>query len=365
MMEKLTLIDLSNCKCLTKTPDFSKVPNLMGLTLEGCEKLSELHPTIWDLQHLVSLNSKGCECLESLPHSICLESLQNFVLSGCSRLERFPEIVGNMGHLSELHLDGTGVRELPLSIKHLTGLIVLNLRECKNLLSVPSIICSLVSLKYLFLSGCSLIDQLPENIGSLELLKELDACQTAIRRLPLSILLLKNLQRLCLLGCTGLQLPHSFSGLSSSVYLNLSGCGLGEGAIPDDIGICLSSFRSLGLSENNFESIPESISQLSELRELTLFKCCNLRLLPKPLPPSLKHLDAHGCPSQTNYPKTLNIWTSDDGIYFIDCRESEGVEDEIIHHPLPIHEEHLEQFFPKYFEVSFSLSQHIYICKFP
>ncbi|VVA39008.1 PREDICTED: TMV resistance N [Prunus dulcis] len=324
MMEKLTLIDLSHCKCLTKTPDFSKVPNLMGLTLEGCEKLSELHPTIWDLQHLVSLNLKGCECLESLPHSICLESLQNFVLSGCSRLESFPEIVGNMGHLSELHLDGTGVRELPLSIKHLTGLIVLNLRECKNLLSVPSIICSLASLKYLFLSGCSLIDQLPENIGSLELLKELDACQTAIRRLPLSILLLKNLQRLCLFGCTGLQLPHSFSGLSSLVYLNLSGCGLGEGAIPDDIGICLSSLRSLGLSENNFESIPESISQLSELRELTLFKCCNLRLLPKPLPPSLKHLDAHGCPSQTNYPKTLNIWTSDDGICFIDCRESEG-----------------------------------------
>ncbi|KAL6284117.1 hypothetical protein ACE6H2_015046 [Prunus campanulata] len=350
MMGKLTLIDLSNCKCLTKTPDFSKIPNLMGLTLEGCEKLSELHPTIWDLQHLVTLNLKGCECLESLPHSICLESLQNFVLSGCSRLERFPEIVGNMGHLSELHLDGTGVRELPLSIEHLTGLILLNLRESKNLSSVPSIICSLASLEYLYLSGCSRIDQLPENIGNLELLKELDACQTAITRLPLSILLLKNLQRLCLFGCTGLQLPHSFLGLSSLVYLNLSECDLGEGAIPDDIGICLSSLRSLGLSENNFESIPESISQLSELRELTLFKCCNLRLLPKRLPQSLKRLDARGCTSQTNYPKALNVWTSDEGIYFIDCRESEGVEDEIIHYPLPFPEEHLEQLFPKFFE---------------
>ncbi|XP_016648268.1 PREDICTED: probable WRKY transcription factor 19 [Prunus mume] len=92
LMKKLRLIDLSNCKCLTKTPDFSKVPYLMDLTLEGCEKLSELHPTIWDFQHLVSLNLKGCECLEILPHFICWKSLQTFIASGCSRLERFPEI---------------------------------------------------------------------------------------------------------------------------------------------------------------------------------------------------------------------------------------------------------------------------------
>ncbi|CAL2254889.1 unnamed protein product [Prunus armeniaca] len=346
MMEKLMLIDLSDCKCLTKTPDFSKAPNLMGLVLQGCEKLSELHPTIWDLQHLAVLSLKDCECLESLPHSICLESLEFFVLSGCSRLERFPEIGGNMGHLSKLHLVGTGIRELPLSIENLTGLIELNLEACKNLLSLPSIICSLASLKYLHLSGCSLIDQLPENIGSLELLKVLDACQTAIRRLPLSILLLKNLQRLCLAGCKGLQLPHSFSGLSSLVFLILSGCGLGEGAIPDDIGICLSSLRVLHLSENNFESIPESISQLSELRELSLFKCCNLRFLPEPLPLSLKHMEAHGCPLQTNYPKTLNVWTSAEGICTIDCRDSKG--DEV--HRLPIDEEHGEQLLPMYFE---------------
>ncbi|BBH02491.1 Disease resistance TIR-NBS-LRR class protein [Prunus dulcis] len=348
LMKKLRLIDLSNCKCLTKTPDFSKVPYLMDLTLEGCEKLSELHPTIWDLQHLVSLNLKGCECLEILPHSICWKSLQTFIASGCSRLERFPEIVGNMKHLSELHLDRTGIRELPLSIERLTNLILLNLRECKNLLSLPSSICSLTSLKHVYLSGCKLIDQLPENIGKLEHLEELYACQTAIRRLPMSILLLKNLQSLCLHGCKGLKLPHSFSGLSSLISLDLSGCSLDEGAIPDDIGRSLSSLRSLGLSENNFVSIPESISRLCELKELTLFKCSNLRLLPKHLPPSLKPLVAYDCPMQTNYPETLTIWTSDKGICFLKCQESEGDEDETRHDPLPIPEEHVKQPFAKY-----------------
>ncbi|KAI5333920.1 hypothetical protein L3X38_024052 [Prunus dulcis] len=131
-------------------------------------------------------------------------------------------------------------------------------------------------------------------------------------------------------------------------WKDLSGCSLDEGAIPGDIGRSLSSLRSLGLSENNFVSIPESISRLCELEELTLFKCSNLRLLPKHLPPSLKPLVAHDCPMQTNYPETLTIWTSDKGICFLKCQESEGDEDETRHDPRPIPEEHVKQPFAKY-----------------
>ena len=76
-----------------------------------------------------------------------MESLEVCILLGCSRLKKFPEIVGNMSHLLELYLDKTTIKDLPL--EHLTGLIKLDLRECKNLSSLPNAICYLKSLKTL------------------------------------------------------------------------------------------------------------------------------------------------------------------------------------------------------------------------
>ncbi|XP_062003645.1 uncharacterized protein LOC133721126 isoform X1 [Rosa rugosa] len=326
----LILMDLSNCQYLATTPDFSKVPNLERLILEGCTELSVVHPTIGDLQQLVFLNLKGCASLESLPQSISLRSLRIFILSGCSKLKQFPEIVGNMDALSELYLDGTAIRELPLSIQHLEGLVLLNLSGCRNLPSLPSVLCShLTSLKFLYLSLCSSMEKLPENIGYLKHLEELDACDTAIRKVPDSISGLKNLKLLCFHGCsgfTGLELPNKFSGLRSLTTLNLGGCNLAEGAIPHDIGD-LFSLQSLDLSENNIFSVPESISQISELTEISLYKCSKLRSLPKDLPSSLRNVNVRDCPMLTNSSSSWRRYPPQKGLSIINCRKPE--EDDI------------------------------------
>jgi Leucine-rich repeat (LRR) protein len=188
-------MDLSYCRWLTKTPAFSNVPNLEELILEGCEKLSELHPTVWDLQHLVLLNLNHCASLESLPHSISLKSLKTFSLSGCSKLQEFPETVRNMQALLELHVDGTAIKELPVAIQHFSGLNLLDLRGCENLSNLPNALCGLTSLKHLYLSGCPRIERLPQNLGLLEHLEEIDFSETAITELPTSLLPLKNLKR--------------------------------------------------------------------------------------------------------------------------------------------------------------------------
>ncbi|KAH7514281.1 hypothetical protein FEM48_Zijuj11G0072000 [Ziziphus jujuba var. spinosa] len=108
-----------------------------------------------------------------------------------------------MDHLSQLYVDGTAIKELPMSIEHLSSLSVLNLKDCKNLLKLPDELSNLTSLTTLNVSGCSHVEQLPENIGRLEKLKKFSASRTAIRRAPPSIILLKSLKSLCLEECSG------------------------------------------------------------------------------------------------------------------------------------------------------------------
>jgi Leucine-rich repeat (LRR) protein len=143
---------------------------------------------------------------------------------------------------------------------------------------LPSTICNLKSLEFIDLFGCSKFDNLPENLGNVEGLKELNLSETAIKEVPSSIVLLKNLEELHIHGCKGpsysfypkstshdslgVLLP-SLSGLHSLTNLDLSDCNIW--AIPNDIG-CLYSLTSLYLSGNNFVSLPKSISQLSQLK---------------------------------------------------------------------------------------------------
>ncbi|KAI5318454.1 hypothetical protein L3X38_038162 [Prunus dulcis] len=184
-LEKLLILNLSDCQKLIKIPDFDKVPNLEQLILKGCTSLFEV------------------------PDIINLRSLTNFILSGCSKLEKLPEIGEDMKQLRKLHLDGTAIEELPTSIKHLSGLTLLNLRDCKNLLSLPDVLCaSLRSLQVLSLSGCSNLDKLPENFESLEYV----------------ICNLTSLQILNVSGCSNLnELPENLGSLECLQVLDASG----------------------------------------------------------------------------------------------------------------------------------------------
>lgn len=80
----------------------------------------------------------------------------------------------------------------------LTELLKLDLTNYKKLSSLLSVICNMTSLNTLTLSCCSKLDKMLENFKNLEDLKELDMRETAIRELPLLILLLKNLKILSL-----------------------------------------------------------------------------------------------------------------------------------------------------------------------
>uniref|UniRef100_A0A2K1Y3J3 C-JID domain-containing protein n=1 Tax=Populus trichocarpa TaxID=3694 RepID=A0A2K1Y3J3_POPTR len=272
----LKIINLSNSLYLTNTPDFTGIPNLESLILEGCASLSEVNPSFGRHKKLQFVNLVNCYSLRILPSKLEMESLEVCTLSGCSKLDKFPDIVGNMNCLRELRLDGTAIAELSSSFHCLA----------MNLESISSSISGLKSLKRLDVSDCSELKNIPENLGEVESLEEFDASGTSIRQPPMSFFLLKNLRVLSFNGCKRIvvnltdQVLPSLSGLCSLEELDLRACNLGEGAVPEDIG-CLSSLRSLNLSRNNFISLPKSINQLSRLEKLALKNCMMLESLPK------------------------------------------------------------------------------------
>ncbi|KAL6316039.1 hypothetical protein AAG906_015455 [Vitis piasezkii] len=233
-----------------------------------------------------------------------------------NKLNQFKDFLENMGSLLKLFLYGTAIKKLPSSIQHLSGLVPLNLRECKSLAILPHSIRKLKSLQTLILSGCSKLDNLPKGLGSLQGLEKLEAAATAIKELPPSISLLENLEVLSFEGCKGLEskprnslpsfqlLPaeigrsrgfqlHSFFGLRSLRKLNLSDCNILEGAIPNDFS-SLCSLEYLDLSRNNFVTLPASLNLLSRPKGLRLGYCKRLQSLPE-LPSSIEEIDAHDC----------------------------------------------------------------------
>ncbi|GAY64450.1 hypothetical protein CUMW_233710 [Citrus unshiu] len=83
----------------------------------------------------------------------------------------FPEKTSSRDQLLELHLEGTAIRGLPASIELLSGNVLLNLKDCKNLKSLPSTINGLRLLRTLYLSGCSKLKNVPETLGKVESLE--------------------------------------------------------------------------------------------------------------------------------------------------------------------------------------------------
>lgn len=87
----------------------------------------------------------------------------------------------------------------------------------------------------------------------------------------------------------------SLRALRSLESLNLSDHGLSDGAIPDDIGYCMSSLRLLTLSGNDFVGLPSTIKFFSKLERFHVDRCQRLRRLPDLPSNHLLHVIADDC----------------------------------------------------------------------
>lgn len=265
---KLKWVDLNHSSNLHVLSGLSKAQNLQRLDLEGCTKMETLPHDMQHMRSLLFLNLKGCTSLSSLPE-ISLVSLETLILSNCSNLKEFRVISQN---LEALYLDGTSIKKLPLDIKTLRRLVLLNMKGCTKLNNFPDCLDDLKALKELILSDCSKLQIFPANGESFLETLRLDA--TALTEIP-----------------------------------------------------NISSLHCLCLSKNDrISSLPDNISQLSQLKWLDLKYCKSLTSIPK-LPPNLQHLDAHGCCSLKTVSNPLACLTTTQQIcstyIFTNCNKLE------------------------------------------
>ena len=300
-LKSLKFLNLSGCSNFDNLPEnLGNVKGLNWLNLSGIA-VKELPSSIGCLTSLTSLNISDCKNLVCLHSTICsLKLLESLDLSRCSNFDNLLENLGNVKGLKWLGLSETAVKELPSSIGRLTSLTSLNILNCKNLVCLPNTTCGFKFHGDLDLSKCLRFKNLPENPWIIEGLRTLDLSKTAIEEMPSSIGCLTNLTTLTLRFCINLVcFPSTICSLKSLNSLDLSDCNLSS--IPNDIG-CLSSLEYLNLSRNNFDSLPESISQLYNLLGLYLEGCKRLQSLEN-VPLTIDSVIANECTLLGRFPK--------------------------------------------------------------
>ena len=116
-LEKLKILNLSHSHYLTKTPDFSSMPNLEKLVLTDCPRLSEVSHSIGHLNKILLINLEDCISLQSFPRSIYkLKSLKTLILSGCLKIDKLEEDIEQMESLTTLIANNTAISRVPFSV---------------------------------------------------------------------------------------------------------------------------------------------------------------------------------------------------------------------------------------------------------
>ncbi|XP_056168030.1 disease resistance protein RPV1-like [Syzygium oleosum] len=306
MAKNLKVLNLTECRNLRGTPDFSAHENLERLILQGCKGLVQVDKSIGKLKHLVFLNLEGCYNLRTLPNEMGeLEALTELIVDGTS-ITKIPEWKG-MKKLETL----SAVECASLSICNFTGCLtsLSNLR-LKNTQITELPFGNFGSLVELNISD-SRIGELPNSIGKMKNLRVLRMSRTSLRKLPSALGMLEKLEEIDAAGCEYLEeIPSEIGRLSflRILILILSSTGISEvPKVPESLTNLFLTARAPSLQwisrlrkleslelfcSGSASQLPPDFNLLSKLRELVL-KVDNLECLPR-LPQNLSRLRIYG-----------------------------------------------------------------------
>ncbi|XP_056159787.1 disease resistance protein L6-like [Syzygium oleosum] len=226
MAQKLKVLSLESCHSIIKTPSFSGCPNLERLTFEQCSNLRKIDDSIGKLKCLIYLRIYDCFGLEDLPKEIGdLVNLQHFSVQEC-KVKKLPSSIWKLKLLREVHfesrfddLDSTNSWELPSTIGMLQKLEVLLVNNEHLKGQLPYEIGSLPFLRTLDLSYTG-VSEVPETVKQLSRLQRLKLKEcNKIQELPALPTSLTHL----LVSSESLRGTPDLSNLTNLVELDLNG----------------------------------------------------------------------------------------------------------------------------------------------
>ena len=249
-MESLEILILSECSNLKRIPEFGEnMEHVTTLHLDGTA-ITKLPTSIRNLSGLASLNVRDCKNLMSLPSTYFnMTWLEDLNLCGCSKL------LENLGSAKSVDVSGQVASSNAIleTLKKIAfgGFQLLLFypmsRSSDSMGLLLSPLFGLSSLTELKVSNCSL-KEIPNDIGCMFSLKNLDLSGNNFGCLPKSISQLSNLNCLWVDNCMSLQ---SFPNLPLNIGVIFGfGCSSLE-SLPDQLRLNSSFKPELALSSCN------------------------------------------------------------------------------------------------------------------
>ncbi|KAI3741842.1 hypothetical protein L1987_59520 [Smallanthus sonchifolius] len=301
-LKKLRILDVSFSSFLTKTGDFYGLENLEEMCFYGCGNLKELHSSIGFLHKLSILDLRSSIPLKRIPWEMIgkLPSLRDLNLGkipipGLDSEELIDPFLSSLKEcpITKLKLLGCNISKISREVRSLSWLKHLHIQASTP--PLPDNLLQLHELKRIELEQDNMqsIPDLPQNITYIKA----DECKSLVN-LPLNMPELKSLTVLDFRSCPELgskdpQFLMKVTGLTNLSHLYMRMCGVSQ--VPNEIGN-LVSLKELDLSGNTFTSLPDTLSNLSQLFGLKINDCSQLRSLPL-LPSNLTCIEAYRCRS--------------------------------------------------------------------
>jgi Leucine-rich repeat (LRR) protein len=287
-------LEVVNCEELVQLDILKNMPRLKKLTLFRNPKLYSFPASMHALKQLQDLRIE-VEQLQGIPDVIGeLTNLEKVYLTSQKwQGDKAPDAfvispaIGKLHKLRELSLEpqywNLPAVQIPETIGELTQLEQLNV-YCLPLGPLPGSLGKLHKLQKLELRWCQLT-ALPPQIGELQGLEHLNLEHNQFNTLPAQIGLLKNLRKLILNRNPLTLLPDETGDCENLEVLEVDNMDAETKAderltrIPEGIGK-LSKLISLKIN-GIFTELPESIGELQHLHTLDLSGSPNLRYLPE------------------------------------------------------------------------------------
>ncbi|GAB4829533.1 hypothetical protein Ancab_040633 [Ancistrocladus abbreviatus] len=257
--------------------EIGHLSNLRYLNLSMSVLFGEVPLEIFNLQELISLDLSNNALRMREPNfrtlGQSLIALEMIYLTRVNISSLIPEIFVNLTSLTHIALEDCGLYGMfPKGIFFLPNLQLLNVGDNENLVGYLPDFHNSSKLEKLLLGSTRFSSNVPESIGNLGLLTELDFSNNSFTgSIPYS---LGKLTKLTIIDFSDShfegQIPNSLTNLTQLEHLSMANCDL-IGEIPSAIAN-LTKLTVLRLINTNLAgSIPSSISRLENLNWLTLW----------------------------------------------------------------------------------------------